>query len=194
MDTGANLSIIIPNHNEPNIAWTYIYCRYFYPDSQIIIVNDDKGQGKGWAVREGLKQATKEWIVFLDGDMDIHPREIKKLLKVKSDIVIGKKGIHGFGTRQIISRITRIIIKYLFRLHVTDTQTGVKLFHRKCLDLWNTKGYLFDVEILARAIKRKFEIREVDIITSEPTKRKGLFVLIKSIWELIILWFRLLFQ
>jgi glycosyltransferase involved in cell wall biosynthesis len=194
MDTRTNLSIIIPNHNEKEIEWVYSYCRYFFPYSEIIVENDYTGRGKGYTVREGFKKSTKDWIIFLDGDMDIHPREIKKLLERPEYVTIGTKEINSYSIRGQISKLSRYIIRYLFRLPCSDTQTGLKLFNRKSLSDWKTSGFLFDVEIIYKAYKKNFKIKEVPIISGKPSKRKGLFVLIKSLWELIILWFRLLFR
>jgi glycosyltransferase involved in cell wall biosynthesis len=193
MDTQSNLSIIIPNHHEKEVEWVYCFCRYFFPYAEIIIENDPDGRGKGYTIRRGFQKSTKDWIIFIDGDMDIHPRDIKTLLDEKkdSDIVIGKKSFESMrNNRKIISGFSRLIIKTLFNIPVSDTQTGIKLFNRNALKEWKTDGFLFDVEILHNAHKQGFKIKEVQVF-AKSSKNKSLKDLGKTLCELITLWFRL---
>lgn len=186
MDIETNLSIIIPNHNEKEIEWVYTYCRYFFPYAEIIVENDPMGMGKGYTVRRGLEKSTKDWVVFIDGDMDIHPREIKKLIEVQADAVIATKKIRK-DSRQWLSIISRFIIRHIFQTNISDTQTGLKLFNRKILPRWKTDGFMFDVEILTKLEKKGIEIKEVTIDCLTATKKKGLKDIIKCTYELLTL-------
>jgi glycosyltransferase involved in cell wall biosynthesis len=187
LDILSNLSIVIPNHNEPEVSEVYRLCRYYCPEAQIIVSDDFFGFGKGWAVREGLKKATKDYIVIIDGDMDIRPACIilLKLEAVKFDIVIGKKEIWNLvWHRKIITIFSRWLIKKLFKLPVTDTQTGIKLFPKEAITDFKTDGWMYDVELLYNAHKMGFTIGEVPVYVNS-TKSKGILVLIKTFWELI---------
>jgi len=159
------LSIIIPNHNEPNIEKVTVILRESYPEAQIIIVDDPSGNGKGWAVRTGLGNTAGESVVFLDADMDIHPKMIKRLLPFLEDydIVVGAKQINkGLLQRKILTFLSRLYIRVLFGLAI-DTQTGIKVFRRKAIPDWKTDGYGFDIEVLYKARKLGFSMIEVPI-------------------------------
>lgn len=189
MDRSKDLSIIIPNRKEKRIAEMVEETRVLFPDAQIIVSNDDTGQGKGITLQRGLWHAQRDFVVFINGDMDIHPSNINRLLDHINyyDIVIGiKKTDHLPLRRKLVSNLSRWLIKTMFRLPVSDTQTGIKVFKRYALHNWDTRGYGFDVEILADAHRRGYAIKEVKV-TCESTKSKGLRDLFKTLKEIIAL-------
>lgn len=161
--------------------------RKLYPKAQIIISNDDTGIGKGLTLKRGLWKADRGVVCFINGDMDIHPKEIDKLLNHINyhDIVIGIKDISHYPfKRRMISRVCRWLVKIMFRLPVTDTQTGIKVFKRYALHDWDTRGFACDVEILADAHKRGYSIKEIQV-EANNSKSKGLRVLLKTYFELL---------
>lgn len=193
MDYGSDLSIIIPNRNEINIGITYKLTTALFPEAEVIVSTDIDGRGKGWALREGFKQSTKKNIAFLDGDLDIAPTHIRKLIQglERNDICVGVKNITYLPIkRKLISHLCRLIVKTLFRMPVTDTQTGVKAFKRYALSNWDTDGFACDIEILYNAHKQGYKIGEVPIYcyTSRP---KGLKILWDTLVETLRIWFRL---
>lgn len=188
--------MIIPNHKEKNLEWTYIYCRYFLPYAEIIVSNDFDGRGKGWAAREGFRKSTRNYILLIDGDLDIHPREIKTFMEEikNADVVVGKKQTSSMPTkRKLISIISRKLIQTLFNLPISDTQTGIKLFKREALLDWETDGFLFDVEILYKAHRNGFKIKEIPV-HAVTSKSKSLKDIGKSLCELLTLWYQSLCQ
>lgn len=196
MDLLTNLSILIPNHNEEKIEEVKFWCKYFFPSAEIIIENDKNGEGKGCTLRKALSKSTKDKILFLDGDLDIFPLKIYKLIPhlETHDIVIGtKQWTKTKFPRNIISFLSRNLIKVMFCLPVSDTQTGLKLFKRETLQEWKTNGYIFDIEILAKAHKQGYKIKEVPIMNVQTTKHKSIKILGKELWSALNLWFRLSF-
>ena len=193
MDKFSNLSILIPNHNEKKIQEVKFWCERFFPKAEIIIEQDKEGKGKGITLYRALAKSTKDNVVFLDGDMDIFPLKIMKLLPhlEHSDIVIGTKDCKQ---RKKLSSFAKILIKLLFNMPLTDTQTGIKVFKRHALPEWETDGYLFDVEILYKAHKNGFKITEVPLKNIVVSKKKSLLTLARCACELIYLRFRLLFR
>jgi|25BtaG_2_1085352.scaffolds.fasta_scaffold00534_16 dolichol-phosphate mannosyltransferase len=170
------LSILIPNHNEDNIQELIAEIERVLPANQIIIAVDRDGKGKGWAMREALHYARGKYIAFLDGDGDIEPRMLKRLLPFLEDfdVVVGSKRMtYAPLQRKILTYLSRIYIRLMFGLPC-DTQTGIKLFRSSALRTWETDGFLFDVEILAAAHRRELKIVEVPVeaeITKSMSRR-----------------------
>ena len=196
MDLRSDLSIIIPNHREVFISLVESRCKHLYPNAQIIVANDPDGKGKCWALREGWTKSNKEIIVFIDGDMDIEPEDIEKLLKYIDtyDIVVAKKSLEKMPLkRKILSLGYRWLVKILFQLPISDTQTGLKVFNRYALYHWNSDGFCCDIEILSGAHKRDFTIKEVEINVF-TSKEKGLKTICTMLLQTVTLWYRSLFQ
>lgn len=178
------ISFLLPSKNEPKAQQTVQileeFCIRENIKSQIIVCNDREGKGKGWAVRECLKHAKGDLICFLDGDGDIEPRMIKRLIPYLDDydVVVGIKPISGLWSRRILTYLSRIYLAILFDIKV-DTQTGIKLFKRYVLDYtWYSNSWLFDVEILHDAKQRGIRMIEVPIECNVNRGVKG-----KSLWR-----------
>jgi choline kinase len=187
------ISIVIPNAEEKNIELLKVECRILFPDAQIIIGNDIQRQGKGYTIKKHIYETNCKDIIFLDGDMDIHPRMINRLLPFLEDyhIVVGSKGIGKLPfRRKVITLLSRIYIKLMFNLDV-DTQTGIKAFRRYCIPEWESKGFMFDVELLAKAKRRGLKMVEVPVEV-KIAKQKSIGVLWKALIDSLKVWYQLL--
>lgn len=133
-----------------------------HPDVRPIIV--DKNTGKGNAIRAGCRQATGDYILFIDGGMEIHPREIRIFMGLMSlyqcDIVVGSKRhpqskVFYPWYRRFLSWNFQMLVRFLFDINVTDTQVGIKLFRREVIDAiapyLEINRYGFDLELLSLA-------------------------------------------
>lgn len=163
------LSIILPSKNEPGASDFVRDVEHFLPVSEVVILNDRQGRGKGWAVREAIKYAKGDKIAVIDGDGDIPARMLLRLLPFLDDFdaVVGSKRIGKSPLRRkVMTRLTRLWFKILYGLKV-DTQTGIKLFRREALDAlnwsWESNGFIYDVEVLARLRDKGFRMIEVPI-------------------------------
>lgn len=128
------------------------------------LVAIDKNQGKGAAVRRGLMEAKGDYIFFIDGGMELHPKELRIFFGLmhlyEADIVVGSKRhpqskIEYPWFRKLLSYLYQRLIKKLFNVNVTDTQVGMKLFRRdvirSVLPMLKIDRYGFDLEILSLA-------------------------------------------
>ena len=160
-----------------------------FPGCQIIVSSNRQGLGKGFAVREAMKQATGEFICFLDGDGDIAPRMIKRLIPYlfDYDIVVGVKPISGLWSRRIITYWSRLYIALLFGMKV-NSQTGIKLFRRHAITEWYSNGWLFDLEILSLAKQQGCTMIEVpiDAEVNKGMKFISLWKTLKESWTLFL--------
>lgn len=117
--------------------------------------------GKGFALTYGFSKSSGNPIVFIDGDLEIHPRQIKDYLTLfknhDADIVIGSKRhpeshVYYPFIRRLYSRTYQTLIKLLFNLNISDTQVGLKVFRRevlkKVVPRLVIKAWAFDLELL----------------------------------------------
>lgn len=144
------------------------------------IVAYDQNQGKGHAVRQGLKSAQGDYVCYLDTDMATDLKFIEHSLTFiqggKADVVMGtrrhEKSITNESSnavRQIVSKgcvlCTKIILP---ELNFTDTQCGCKMFKREVLDAilnnLTVNGFSFDLEILVISARKGFIIKEIPIV------------------------------
>jgi len=123
-----------------------------------------KNQGKGHAVRYGMKKAKGGLISFLDAGMDISPKGIMMLLAhldwYGADVIVGSKRhpvsrVNYPILRRILSVGYHFGVRVLFGLDLRDTQSGIKIFKRKVttkiLPRLLVKRYAMDIEMLAVA-------------------------------------------
>lgn len=184
------VSIIIPSHLEKDINNMEKSCKLFFPDAQILIMEDELGGGKGFAIREGLKYATGDIVVFIDADIDIHPGEIQKLLPYINyyDVVIGVKRWDRLPPRRmIISLGYRLMVKLLFGLEISDSQTGLKIWKRDKIPSFTTDGFGFDIEMITKAHDQGLKIKEVPINCRVYSTVK-MSSIIKTFAETIRIW------
>jgi glycosyltransferase involved in cell wall biosynthesis len=165
-------------------------------DGRIKVFSYEKNKGKGFALKYGFEHSRGDIVVFMDADLDLHPRQIKKFIEIMNkegaDIVIGSKR-HPESTvsypikRRVLSDIYFLMVKILFNLNVKDTQVGLKLFRRKVLrDVMPrilVKRYAFDVEVLANAVKRGYKIVEAPV---EITFNYDSRINWKAIWNMFV--------
>ena len=130
-----------------------------------------KNSGKGAALRAGFAASTGRYVMLLDGDLDIHPKQtpyfFEEMVTKAADIVIGSKrhprsAVQYPWHRRIVSACYFTFVRLFFGLKVTDTQTGMKLFKREtlgyALDRMLVKTYAFDLELLSIAVQHGAKI------------------------------------
>lgn len=140
---------------------------------RVNVTRHPRNKGKGAALQTGTALSQEQIIVFLDGDLDLPPAQIPSLLdRMRSrgaDVLVGaKQGDMQKGRypwkRRLLSRLFSFVTKTLFRLPITETQTGLKIFRRPVLDRvfpdLQVFRYAFDLELLVRTHQAGFRIIE----------------------------------
>jgi glycosyltransferase involved in cell wall biosynthesis len=143
---------------------------------EVTLVTYTKNGGKGNALKEGWKHAHGDLITFVDADLELHPRQLRRFIDEMEttgvDIVIGSKrhpeSIISYPLkRRILSKFYNLLIRGLFQCNLTDTQPGLKLFKREVLaqefPKVFVKRYAFDLELLLNSQKDGFTLAEVPI-------------------------------
>jgi dolichyl-phosphate beta-glucosyltransferase len=201
-----SLSIVIPAYNEEkrlpaslDTILAYVGGRYTFVE--ILVVDDGSldrtadcvrdyarthpsvrllqnpgNRGKGYAVRNGMLNATGEWVLFSDADLSSPIEEVAKLSEAASrqdaQVAIGSRaldrsliGVHQPAGREYAGRIFNFVMRAVTGLPFLDTQCGFKLYQAKAARRIFTKqqleGFGFDVEDLF--IARQLGIKVVEV-------------------------------
>lgn len=148
-------------------------------NKEVKIIKHAKNKGKGGAVKTGILNASGNYILFTDADLSTPIEEIDKLLywiKEKNyDIVIGSRSLQNSKIltpqpfyRRIIGRIFPVLVRIILTNKFKDTQCGFKLFKNQIAkEIFNelkTENFAFDVEVLYRALKKGYKIKEIGVI------------------------------
>ncbi len=107
-----------------------------YP--QVTIVQHPTNRGYGAALRTGFAAATKELVAYTDGDGQYDPSELEVLwsrLSADADMVTGYKISRSDPLhRIIIGRVYHYVVKFMFRLQVSDVDCDFRLMRREIFD------------------------------------------------------------
>lgn len=203
------LSVIVPCYNERQTIVQIIEAVHAssYPDKEIIIVDDcsrdgtkeilqtlsedikvyyhAQNQGKGAAIRTGIKAATGDLVVIQDADLEYDPNEyqmlIEPILKDKADVVYGSRFI-GSGPHRVLYFWHRVgngfltLLSNMFtNLNLTDMETCYKVFRREIIQNIEIQEnrFGFEPEITAKVARMDCRIYEVGISYYGRTYKEG---------------------
>jgi dolichyl-phosphate beta-glucosyltransferase len=142
------------------------------------VIGYPERRGKGHGVRSGVQVARGEIIGFTDADNKTPIEELAKVLPWFDegyDLVIGSRASSEslITKRQPLyrragSRVFALAMHVATGLwEIQDTQCGFKFFRadvaRDLFGRQTVEGYMFDVEILALALRSRYRIKQVGI-------------------------------
>ncbi|MDY6953723.1 MAG: glycosyltransferase family 2 protein [Thermodesulfobacteriota bacterium] len=148
---GTGVSIVIPAYNEGQAIGALVRrIRDLYPDVEIIVVDDgstdDTGAvareagasvyshpyniGNGAAIKSGIRLASGDVLVFIDGDGQHDPKDIERLLEgfPEFDMVVGARarGHQASWGRAFANRVYNWLASYVAKFRVQDLTSGFR--------------------------------------------------------------------
>lgn len=213
------LSIIIPVYNEKNTVLTLLDSVYKHKvkgvEKELIIIEDnssdgtreivkkfvknkkniklilqDKGMGKGTAVRRGFQEATGDIVLIQDADLEYDVNDygnlIKPIIEGRTAFVLGSRHLNHNGSRSLMIRrfkgkekITAYIINigdlffhalfnFVYGVSLTDPTTMYKVFKKELLRKVHLEGKFFELdwEIVGKFIRIGYPPMEIPITYS----------------------------
>ena len=155
-------------------------------DSRVKILYRDKNNGKGANIKNALKEANGDLILFQDGDLEYSPNDyinlIEPFFKFNADVVYGSRltrakatSIVGFPN-YIGNILFTFLTNMLFNKIFTDIATGYKVFKKdiiKDLEIISD-GFEIEPEITAKLSRNKnIRIFEVPITINSRGYKDG---------------------
>lgn len=143
---------------------------------QLKVMHRQKKEGLGRAYLAGFKEALKinpDYILQMDADHSHNPEYIPLLLKEMDnyDIAVGSRFLAFPGCPpqvSVFSLWANRYVRWILGLKLTDCTGGFKCFSRRVIEempLGNfiSRGFVFQVEFIYRAVKKGFSVREIPI-------------------------------
>lgn len=205
------LSIIIPCYNEvdtiEHIVTAVRNCPY--QDKEIILVDDcstdgtkeklkqdveklvdkvlyhERNQGKGAALRTGIKAATGDIVIVQDADLEYDPNEIPKVIQPildgKADVVYGSRFLGDRPHRVLYywhmvgNKFLTTLSNMFTNINLSDMETCYKAFKREIIQSIEIEEnrFGFEPEITAKVARMRCKIYEVGISYYGRTYEEG---------------------
>jgi glycosyltransferase involved in cell wall biosynthesis len=152
-------------------------------DPRVKVIDHERNQGKGAAVRTGLSAATGDVALIQDADLEYDPADYPVLLAPleagDADAVFGSRYLRGRTGQEAkyyaANRLMTCWFNHLFGTRLTDVLTCYKAFLLERMDLGalGGSGFEIEIELASNIVKRRLRLKEVPISYQPRTREAG---------------------
>ncbi len=144
-----------------------------------------RNMGKGAALRRGISEATGDFVLIQDADLEYDPANYEQLLKPlledKADVVYGSRFMGSAPHRVLYfwhsvgNRFLTLLSNCLTNINLTDMETCFKAFRRDVIQSIpiEENRFGFEPEVTVKVARRNLRIYEVGISYWGRTYEEG---------------------
>jgi glycosyltransferase involved in cell wall biosynthesis len=154
-------------------------------DPRVRVLAQGRNRGKGAAVRRGFAEATSDYVVVQDADLEYDPAEyavlLEPLLDGRADVVYGSRFLAGRPHRVLYfwhsvgNKVLTTGSNVFTNLNLTDMESCYKAFRREVIQSITIEEdrFGFEPEVTAKIARGGWRVYEVGISYSGRTYAEG---------------------
>jgi len=175
-------------------------------DVPLRVLRNEPNRGKGYSFKVGALAARHPYVLLSDADLSTPIEELERLAEHASPrtAVIASRALSDSALevrqplyRETMGKAFNLVVQGLLLPGIRDSQCGFKLLGREVVEavvpMLTTDRFAFDVELLARALRHGFEVREVPVRwrNDERTRVHAIMDSASMLRDVLRIWWKL---